>query len=139
MDVLHDSSHFIFSMMALPGESTFTVASLGRIRALLMTKATPAEACGFVGSGEFMMSRFLLKQALIWSRRSWSRCISCSASTAIFSLYIILLIDAHFSIRVMFSLWEVAPFTFREVIFMFAFPFVRSWFYDCRWCACAVL
>jgi hypothetical protein len=35
----------------------------------LMMKATLAEARGFVGRGEFIISRFFPKQSMIWSSR----------------------------------------------------------------------
>lgn len=65
MEVEQESSHFMLSMMALPGSSTFMEYSLGLISALFMIKATPADARGFSGSGEFIIIRFRPKHSCI--------------------------------------------------------------------------
>ncbi len=61
MDVEHCSSHFTSSAVALPGTNSVMEYSLGCIKALFITKAMPAEAHGFSGSGEFIISRFFPK------------------------------------------------------------------------------
>jgi len=81
----------------------------------------PAEALGFTGWGEFIILRFFLKHATTWSRRVWSRCISCRARIAIFLFLIVQFIMAHLSIQDMPSLAAVALFTFRDAMFIFAF------------------
>ena len=109
--------------MALPGSSSEMENSLGQIRALFMTKVTSAEARGFPGRGELIISRFLPKQARTCSRQSSSRCISCKAKIAICSLYMVRLTIAHFSVIDMLSLRAVAPFMFREAMLIFTFSF----------------
>ncbi len=49
------------------------------------------------------------------------------ASIAIFSLYIVLLTLAHFSIQDIFSFAAVAPFIFRDAMKMFAFSLGFLW------------
>jgi hypothetical protein len=82
-DISHASNHFIFSMIALPGNNSCTVYSFGFNFVLFIMKATPARPVGSSGSSDVMMSRFLLKHSRICHVLLWSRWVSCIARTAI--------------------------------------------------------
>jgi hypothetical protein len=93
----------------------------GAIKALFTMKATPADPRGFrvIGLLESMMSKFLLKQRLMFPSLSSSRCVSCSASIAIFSVLVVLFIIVHLSMRFIPCVGAAAPFRLRFAIFMF--------------------
>ena len=94
--VMHDFSHFIFSMAALPGISSCSSISSGSISCLFMTNPTPAIAQGLSGCAEFSIIKFFWKFLPSCSVMPWSRWVSCITSIAIFSVCIVWLIVPHF-------------------------------------------
>jgi hypothetical protein len=113
------SDHFILISIARPCFRLCVWMFAGAIKALFTMKATPADSRGFIGLLESMMSKFLLKRRLMSPSLFSSRCVSCSASIAIFSVLVVLFIIVHLSMRFMPCVGAAAPFRLRFAIFMF--------------------
>src|SRR5258708_16412012 len=91
--------------------------------ALLMAIVTAEEPLRFSGRYELYMSRLLPKHLSTLVRRLSSKCISCRARIAIFSLFIVLLTVDHLSMWSIFCDGAVAPFMFSVAMQMLALFF----------------
>jgi len=102
------------------------LADLMFTSSLFMTKATPAEADGFLVALELYSEIFLSKRVLIWSADASVRWDSWMARTSIFFFRIMFITNDHLEKGPAPIVRDEWPLVFREVIVMLALYF-QGW------------